>query len=65
MSVDLSGGSHPKNSLDLLRLVAATLVLYSHQHVLTGLAEQSFFGWILSFHNTFPVPVGRGLLPTI
>ena len=37
-----------KNSLDLLRLVAATLVLYSHQHVLTGLAEPSFFGW-----NTF------------
>ena len=48
MSVDLSRGSYPKNSLDLLRLVAATLVLYSHQHVLTGLAEPSFFGW-----NTF------------
>lgn len=37
-----------KNSLDLLRLLAATLVLYSHQHALTGLAEPSFFGW-----NTF------------
>ncbi|WP_180128973.1 acyltransferase [Rhodoferax sp. BLA1] len=37
-----------KNSLDLLRLVAATLVLYSHQHALTGQAEPSFFGW-----NTF------------
>jgi len=37
-----------KNSLDLLRLVAATLVLYSHQHALTGLNEPSFFGW-----NTF------------
>ena len=48
MSVDLSHASYTKNSLDLLRLVAATLVLYSHQHVLTGLAEPSFFGW-----NTF------------
>ena len=37
-----------KNSLDLLRLVAATLVLYSHQHALTGQPEPSFFGW-----NTF------------
>jgi peptidoglycan/LPS O-acetylase OafA/YrhL len=34
-----------KNSLDLLRLVAATLVLYSHQYALTGQAEPSFFGW--------------------
>lgn len=34
-----------KNSLDLLRLVAATLVLYSHQYALLGLPEPSFFGW--------------------
>lgn len=37
-----SGG---KNSLDLLRLVAAILVLYSHQYALGGLPEPSFFGW--------------------
>lgn len=35
----------PKNSLDLLRLLAAALVLYSHQHVLLGLKEPTFFGW--------------------
>lgn len=35
----------PKNSFDLLRLMAATLVLYGHQHVLTGLVEPQFFGW--------------------
>lgn len=34
-----------KNSLDLLRLVAASLVLYSHQHALMGRAEPLFFGW--------------------
>lgn len=34
-----------KNSLDLLRLAAAWLVLYSHQHVLLGLSEPLFFGW--------------------
>jgi peptidoglycan/LPS O-acetylase OafA/YrhL len=34
-----------KNSLDLLRLVAATFVLYSHQYALLGLPEPSFFGW--------------------
>lgn len=34
-----------KNSLDLLRLVAASFVLYSHQYALLGLAEPSFFGW--------------------
>lgn len=34
-----------KNSLDLLRLVAASLVLYSHQHVLMGQTEPLFFGW--------------------
>ena len=34
-----------KNSLDALRLVAAGLVLYSHQHVLLGLNDPSFFGW--------------------
>lgn len=33
-----------KNSLDLLRLVAATLVLYSHQYVLLGFPEPSFLG---------------------
>lgn len=34
-----------KNSLDLIRLLAATSVLYSHQHALLGLHEPSFFGW--------------------
>jgi len=34
-----------KNSLDLLRLLAASLVLYSHQHALLGLAEPELFGW--------------------
>ena len=34
-----------KNSLDLLRLVAAIFVLYSHQHALLGQAEPTFFGW--------------------
>ena len=38
----------PNNSFDLLRLFAASLVLYSHQHVLLGMAEPQFFGW-----NTF------------
>lgn len=33
-----------KNSLDALRLLAAGLVLYSHQHVLFGRADPSFFG---------------------
>jgi peptidoglycan/LPS O-acetylase OafA/YrhL len=37
-----------KNSLDLLRLIAATMVLFSHQYALLGLAEPSFLGW-----NTF------------
>ena len=35
----------PKNSFDLLRLVAAALVLYSHQHALLGLAEPMLFNW--------------------
>ena len=34
-----------KNSLDLLRLVAATMVLFSHQYALLGLPEPSFMGW--------------------
>lgn len=34
-----------KNSFDLLRLCAAALVLYSHQHALLGLAEPELFGW--------------------
>lgn len=33
-----------KNSLDALRLVAASLVLYSHQHVLWGSSDPSFLG---------------------
>lgn len=37
--------SPQKNSFDLLRLFAATLVLYSHQHSLLGLSEPDFFGW--------------------
>ena len=37
-----------KNSLDLLRLLAATMVLFSHQYALLGLTEPSFMGW-----NTF------------
>lgn len=36
------------NSLDLLRLMAASMVLYSHQYALLGLTEPSFLGW-----NTF------------
>ena len=35
---------HPKNSLDLLRLGAAIMVLYSHQYALLGLAEPAFLG---------------------
>ncbi len=34
-----------KNSLDLLRFIAATFVLFSHQYALMGLPEPSFFGW--------------------
>ena len=34
-----------KNSFDLLRLCAAALVLYSHQHALLGLAELELLGW--------------------
>lgn len=34
-----------KNSLDLLRLVAASLVLFSHQHALLGVEEPLFLGW--------------------
>ena len=34
-----------KNSFDLLRLFAAALVLYSHQHALLGLLEPQLFGW--------------------
>lgn len=33
------------NSFDLLRLIAACLVLFSHQHVLLGYSEPAFFGW--------------------
>lgn len=36
--------THP-NSLDALRLGAAMLVLYSHQHAILGLPEPSFLGW--------------------
>lgn len=34
-----------KNSFDLLRLFAAALVLYSHQHALLGLVEPMLFEW--------------------
>lgn len=34
-----------KNSVELLRLVAATFVLFSHQYALLGQPEPSFFGW--------------------
>jgi peptidoglycan/LPS O-acetylase OafA/YrhL len=34
-----------KNSFDLLRLFAAALVLYSHQHALMGLAEPQLLNW--------------------
>ena len=37
-----------KNSFDLLRVSAAALVLYSHQHALLGMVEPDLFGW-----NTF------------
>lgn len=33
------------NSLDLLRLIAASLVLYSHQFVLLGWKEPTLFNW--------------------
>lgn len=33
-----------KNSLDLLRLIAAIFVLFSHQYALMGISEPSFFG---------------------
>ncbi len=33
------------NSLDALRLVAALMVLFSHQHAVLGRSEPSFFGW--------------------
>jgi len=33
------------NSLDLLRLGAASMVLYSHQHVLLGHPDANFMGW--------------------
>lgn len=36
--------AHTTNSLDLLRLVAAWLVLYSHQYALMGVPEPSFLG---------------------
>lgn len=41
---DASGGFRA-NSLDLVRIFAALCVLYSHQHVLLGYQEPSFFGW--------------------
>ena len=34
-----------RNSLDALRLFAALMVLYSHQHAVFGLPEPSFLGW--------------------
>ena len=34
-----------KNSLDLLRLVAAAMVLYSHQYSLCWFDEPSSLGW--------------------
>lgn len=34
-----------KNSLDLLRLLASTMVLFSHQFALMGLSEPQFMGW--------------------
>lgn len=37
--------SSHRNSLDALRLGAAMLVLYSHQHAILGLPEPSFLGW--------------------
>lgn len=37
--------SYGKNSLDLLRLFAASIVLFSHQYALNGLGEPSFLGW--------------------
>lgn len=36
--------SHTQNSLDLLRLLAAWMVLFSHQFALLGLPEPSFMG---------------------
>lgn len=36
--------AHPANNFDFVRIVAATLVLYSHQYALSGQMEPSFFG---------------------
>lgn len=44
MKNDASGG-HRANSLDLVRIFAALCVLYSHQYVMLGYQEPSFFGW--------------------
>ena len=39
-----SPATHPGNNFDAIRVVAATMVLYSHHFALTGQMEPSFFG---------------------
>jgi peptidoglycan/LPS O-acetylase OafA/YrhL len=39
-----SPATHPGNNFDAIRIVAATMVLYSHHFALTGQMEPSFFG---------------------
>ena len=36
--------THPTNNFDFIRIVAASMVLFSHHFALTGRAEPSFFG---------------------
>ena len=45
MGAGLGKTASAGNSLDLLRLGAAGMVLYSHQHVLLGHPETNFMGW--------------------
>lgn len=44
MKQSLAPATHPGNNLDAIRIVAATMVLFSHHHALTGQMEPSFFG---------------------
>lgn len=43
-NIDEFGSRHRRNNFDVLRIVAALLVLYSHQYALSGLREPEIFG---------------------
>lgn len=43
-SSSASTGAHPGNNFDSIRIVAASMVLYSHHFALTGQMEPTFFG---------------------